>query len=71
MAFNISAQIVLSGPKNLNTVANKIKKGLSGINIQIDPSAAKTLTTINTKVNTLALINVGSIIIALLINKFL
>lgn len=53
MAFNISAQIVLSGPKNLNTVANKIKKGLSGINIQIDPSAAKTLTTINTKVNTL------------------
>ena len=35
MAFDINAQIILSGPKGLTKVRNKIKKDLSRVSVPV------------------------------------
>ena len=51
MAFNINAQVILSGPKNITAVTKQIKTQLKGIsvpvNITIDKNIAKNLGTFN------------------------
>ena len=41
MAFNINAQVILSGPKNIKTVTNKIQKQLGGLTATVDLKIAK------------------------------
>jgi len=56
MAFNITAQVVLSGPKNLNQVTKNISSSLSkagSFKLNIDPKAASALNNINKSVITL------------------
>ena len=51
MAFNINAQVILSGPKNIRAVTKRIKSELSSVsvpvNIKIDKSTSKNLGTFN------------------------
>ena len=57
MAFNINAQVILSGPKNISAVTKQIKTQLKGIsvpvNITIDKNIAKNLGNFNKGVKTL------------------
>ena len=41
MAFNINAQVILSGPKNIKAVTNKIQKQLGGITATVNLKVAK------------------------------
>ena len=41
MAFNINAQVMLSGPKNIKAVTNKIQKQLGGITATVNLKVAK------------------------------
>jgi len=53
MAFNITAQVILSGPKNLNQVTKNISSSLSkagSFKLNIDPRAASALNTVNKSV---------------------
>ena len=43
MAFNINAQVILSGPKNIKAVQKKIKSGLQGVTASIDLKVPKNL----------------------------
>ena len=51
MAFNINAQVILSGPKNIKAVTKRIKSELSGVtvpvNIKIDKNISKNLGAFN------------------------
>jgi TP901 family phage tail tape measure protein len=57
MAFDINAQIILSGPKGLTKVRNKIKKDLSRVSVPVkldfDKGGGKALRDINNQINTL------------------
>jgi TP901 family phage tail tape measure protein len=57
MAFDINAQIILSGPKGLTKVRNKIKKDLSSVSVPVkldfDKGGGKALRDINSQINTL------------------
>ena len=57
MAFNINAQVILSGPKNIKAVTKRIKTELAGVtvpvNIKIDKSIRKNLDSFNTGVQNL------------------
>ena len=56
MAFNINAQVVLSGPKNIKTVRSNIQKQLSGITssvkIDLDKAANANLSNLNKQLKT-------------------
>ena len=43
MAFNINAQVILSGPKNIQAVSKSIKRQLSGISIPVEINIDKNL----------------------------
>ena len=57
MAFNINAQVILSGPKNIQKVRSSISKQLSGVtvdvNIKVPKNAAADLGKLNSSLNTL------------------
>ena len=57
-AFNLTAQINLQGPTNLKPIVSKIKKDLGSIKTTIDldikPTAAKNIASINTKLKELS-----------------
>ena len=36
MAFNINAQVVLSGPKNIKTVTNNIRQQLGNVSVNVN-----------------------------------
>ena len=72
MAFNINAQVILSGPKNLKSVTKNIKKQLSGltatVNVKIPQGTGrrigalnKHLTTLNSNLATLKRTSTGVI----------
>ena len=44
MAFNINAQVILSGPKNLKTITKKIEAGLSSVSTPVSLKMDKGLT---------------------------
>ena len=44
MAFNINAQVILSGPKNIQAVNKSIRRQLSGITIPVEIKLAKNAT---------------------------
>ena len=41
MAFNINAQVILSGPKNLSAITGKIKKQLANVNVNVNVKVPK------------------------------
>ena len=51
MAFNINAQVILSGPKNIKSVTKSIKNQLSGltatVNIKIPQGTGRSVTALN------------------------
>ncbi len=57
MAFNINAQVILSGPKNIQKVRSSISKQLSGVsvdvNLKVPKNAAADLGKLNSALNTL------------------
>ena len=56
MAFNVNAQVVLSGPKNLNNVKKQLQSqlGQAGqVKVNVSGNAGKTFGTLNQRVNTL------------------
>ena len=72
MAFNINAQVILSGPKNLKSVTKNIQKQLSGltatVNVKIPQGTGrrigalnKHLTTLNSNLATLKRTSTGVI----------
>jgi TP901 family phage tail tape measure protein len=57
MAFNINAQVVLSGPKNLGKVTKSIQSGLNkagNVKIQIDTKSLSSIKTLNSNLKTLS-----------------
>ena len=57
MAFNINAQVVLSGPKNLGKVTKSIQSGLNkagSVKIQIDTKSLSSIKTLNSSLKTLS-----------------
>ena len=57
MAFNINAQVILSGPKNIKAVTNKIQKQLSGltatVNIKIPQGTGRSISALNNHISKL------------------
>ena len=57
MAFNINAQVILSGPKNIKSVTKNIQKQLGGlsatVNIKVPKGTASGLRALNQQVSTL------------------
>ena len=57
MSFNINAQVILSGPKNLTKVRSSIKKQLTGINVpiklELPKGVSKRATTLTTNIQKL------------------
>jgi TP901 family phage tail tape measure protein len=55
--FNLTAQINLQGPSNVNVIVSNIKKQLgtisANVNLKIDPASAKTVTSLNSSLNQL------------------
>ena len=57
MAFNINAQVVLSGPKNLNKVTKNIQSGLKkagNVKIQIDAKSLSSIKNLNSSLKNLS-----------------
>ena len=56
MAFNINAQVVLSGPKNLNKISKQIQQGIGksgAIKVAVDPRSLRNIRSLNTTVSNL------------------
>jgi TP901 family phage tail tape measure protein len=56
MAFNINAQVILSGPKNLGKISKQIQRGLGqsgSIKVAIDPSSLRNIKILNSTVSNL------------------
>ena len=56
MAFNINAQVILSGPKNLGKISKQIQTSLGksgAIKVKIDPSSLRNIKILNSTVGTL------------------
>lgn len=57
--FNLTAQINLQGPSNVNVIVSNIKKQLgtisANVNLKIDPASAKTVASLNSSLNQLNL----------------
>jgi len=56
MAFNINAQVILSGPKNLGKISKQIQQGLGksgSIKVAIDPSSLRNIKILNSTVSNL------------------
>ena len=41
MAFNINAQVVLTGPKNIRAVTNSIRQQLGNLNVNVNVAVPK------------------------------
>ena len=56
MAFNINAQVILSGPKNLSSITSSIKKQLGsvtvGVNVQVPKNVQKQIQNLNSQLST-------------------
>ena len=57
MAFNINAQVILSGPKNLRSITKNIKRQLSGltatVNVKIPSGTGRSINSLNKHISTL------------------
>ena len=57
MAFNINAQVILSGPKNLRSITKNIKRQLSGltatVNVKIPSGTGRGINSLNKHISTL------------------
>lgn len=58
MAFNINAQVILTGPKNLKSITSNIQKQLSsvnvGVNVQVPKTAQRQVQNLNKQLSTVS-----------------